>query len=190
MSRNGHVRGRECEDWQLGLDCTFDERSFYVITAGLWLFTALPLVAKAFLPCGKAPTGKAKWCLLATAASSVFLSIDASLVLLTGQRKHIFLAIGTIFLGFGLRWFGWLWWKVAGALGNDATHSLKPMRDLVKVSYDSVAFLNVPVALVFAVSGTEVGLRFGLTWGDGHTLWFLWCLLSACVVFTLNSILM
>jgi len=76
--------------------------------------------------------------------------------------NQVFAAMGTIFIGFSMRWF-MMWW-----------------------SYNVLAFLNVPVALVLAVSGTSVGPSYT----SGVKVWFIWVLFSACFVLSLAAVLM
>jgi hypothetical protein len=193
----GMVRSSTCDDWQRGMDCAFDEWTFFTITAGLWLLTTLFLLAKAFLPLGdgSTPTGAGRWCLLSTAASSLCMSADAVSTLLAGPRgnkpallTNCFLlpAVGTVFLGFGMRWFAWLWCTVSGALEIKAHPLAARLVCTVWWIYNFVAFLNVPVALVMAVSGTA----FGPSFPDGVKVWMAWALLSTCLAFTIAAVLM
>merc|ERR1719326_2862318 len=50
--------------------------------------------------------------------------------------------------------------------------------------------MNVPVALMFAFSGTEFGLSVGLTETHGVKVWMAWCFVSACLTFTFSSVVM
>jgi hypothetical protein len=137
------------------------------------------------------------------------MSIDAAFYVLTGPhgrnrgsigRTFVFMAIGTVFLGFGLRWFGWQWCTIVGALERQKTSSdptLKPNSArfriacrTIKVLYDLVAVLNLPVALVIAICTTEVGATFGLDHDKAKKMWIVWIFLSACVAFTINSVVM
>ena len=186
------------------MDCAFDESVFFAITAGLWLLTSLLFFAKAVLPRGTAATGAARWCLLSMAMSSLCMSADALVYLLTRPHggnfvthggnfvNQVFTALGTIFMGFGMRWFAWLWCKIVGALDSQASvrgHNHFLCTRLVRIvwwSYTILAFLNVPVALVLAVCGTSAGPSYH----DGVTVWFSWVLFSACFAFSLTAVLM
>jgi hypothetical protein len=208
MEGHGKARFEHCDEWQIGEDCGFDERNFYIITSALWLVTSLVVASKAFLPFGKAPTGTAKSCLLATAASSTFMSLDAMLYVLAGPhsrhektssvivdlcRKHVCNAIGTILLAFALRWFGWLWCTISGALEHNETSSTQMRRIIIKVIYDFVALVNVPFAICL-VGSSEVaeilGIDFLSRYHIAKKLWMGWCVVAVGCGFTLNSSLM
>jgi hypothetical protein len=182
------------------MDCAFDEFAFFAITASLWLLMSVLCFTKASLPRGSAPSGAARWCLLSTAASSLCLSADAVAYLLTGPHggkpprfvNQVFMAVGTFFLGFGMRWFAWLWCTISDALDSQSSinsdgHLLGAR--LVRIvwwCYNLSAFVNVPFALVIAVSGTPVVPSYT----GGVKVWYSWVLLSTCLVLTIAAVLM
>eukprot|EP00928_Gymnodinium_smaydae_P062104 TRINITY_DN46037_c0_g1_i1.p1 TRINITY_DN46037_c0_g1~~TRINITY_DN46037_c0_g1_i1.p1 ORF type:complete len:349 (-),score=52.61 TRINITY_DN46037_c0_g1_i1:414-1460(-) len=196
----GPVRDRACPLWHRGMDCAFDESSFWMAASYIWGLTTLVCVVKAYQCCRSPPRGLTRWCLLLTAASAACYCVDSVLHLRYGEplmhklqpreghwyRDHPLVFVGSIFLGFALQLFAWLWCDVAGALSSlkadDGSSSTgRCMLLCIRWGYVAAALLNVPIAalMIWAEGDDSIGFAWGM-----------WCFASACVAASVFAVQM
>mmetsp|Transcript_44904 Transcript_44904/g.81962 ORF Transcript_44904/g.81962 Transcript_44904/m.81962 type:complete len:426 (-) Transcript_44904:53-1330(-) len=207
----GPVRRVECEYWETGLDCRFNEWNFHVASCVVWAVSAVALFALAVCGCSRcraAPTGIARWCLLLTSLSALFASADAFLVVKVnsknawnpeGRWKYDpgpVSCLGSLFLMIGLWMFAGLWCRIVMALTRKytacgkkktpATERLERHLQIIQRGYKWVAVIHTFTSTWMFVASIWVRSAFDIS----MLVYMAWCFTSICVVFTGLAVLM
>jgi len=205
----GQLRRRECEYWETGLDCGFNEYPFYEWSSIVWLISAFFFVSYAFCSCSRkraAPTGMGRVCLLLIGVSSIFCSIDPFLVLKLNDYSSFnpeglwiydpgpVSCIGSIFLMAALWLFARLWCSVVTALekkyakqdNSNGTSAIAGKLATVLCSYKWVAILHCFLSIgLFSVAVWEqTGGITAAVFDIAMLLYMIWCFISICCIFT------
>lgn len=181
-----------CDASAKGRDCAFDEATFTIVFAVLWILTALPLLAWA-MPCLRkqwSASRLARASLLLAAASAVCSCADQILHLKAGRLAGIeqtygnmtLWGVGSIFLVFAICVFSCVWCDVASALAKLHAPERQSARiiSIVRFTYKLMAALHVPFAALLSMHDYEfMRASFQEGW---YMVWGAWLLFGTCVV--------
>jgi len=146
----------DCDAGMRGIDCAFNAAQYFVVTAVIWILTALPLLAWA-TPCLRrqwSASKAARVSLLFAAASALCCFVDGVLASTTENYGNQTLwTVGSILLVFGICAFSTTWCDVAAALSglHARDQGWGHLITRVRLTYKWMAMLHVPFALMFSV---------------------------------------
>jgi hypothetical protein len=150
------LEGQICDAGMLGTDCAFNAVQYFVVTAVLWILTALPLLAWA-TPCLRrqwSASRAARVSLLFVAASALCCFADGMLAATTViYGNQTLWTVGSILLVFGICVFSTTWCDVASAtIGlHSSDQGWRRLITRMRLTYVWMAVLHVPFALMFSV---------------------------------------